>query len=391
MAKQEAAPLPLAKPTNNLFPPPAPTTTTTKGLAAKTPVRPTPRDRGRPRPLVQGGHTPSRGTHRPRRTAVYRSVDSPSLAASPQRPSKEAAEGRKEGPTRACLPGRQPTPPGDGGEPTTLGIPVRGREGARPPRPRSPAPAPPARQPAKRQRPPFVPIHLSPRPFRPHHPKQAALSPARTQALPALPDAREARERAARLRPATQQGEAARRQGTCCTAGPRGQEARASVRGWSKKGALPARKANGNGGKRPSAHGLPAVLPSSVRTVPLGRRGAFIPSRWPRKTRTACCGCACLLPSSANKCGHSQLAPLPAKPPPRTGKAAAAVPCRPPQTKLRQRQLPPLPRTTATPGEGGGGGGALPPASHTSTAATAQLIPLPANHATAGEGAAAAA
>ncbi|XP_063603841.1 proline-rich protein 2-like [Penaeus indicus] len=198
--------------------------------------------RGRPRPLVRED-TPSRGTHAlaaPR----LRSGDLPEPRCLGLRALSGGGGGRKEGPTRACLPGRQPTPPGDGGEPTTLGIPVRGREGARPPRPRSPAPAPPARQPANASDPPSSPYTCL----------------ARAPGRPGGPGARS---------PAAARNTAGR---SCSEAGnvlhgrtkrPRGEGQRARV---VEKGALPARKANGNGGKRPSAHGLPAVRRPSVQS-----------------------------------------------------------------------------------------------------------------------------
>ncbi|XP_063603843.1 basic proline-rich protein-like [Penaeus indicus] len=279
-------------------------------------------NRGRPRPLVRED-TPSRGTHAlaaPR----LRSGDLPEPSL--PRPQSPLRRRRREegGPDQGLPAWTQPTPPGDGGEPTTLGIPVRGREGARPPRPRRRpgAARPPASQSQNASDPNSYPYTCR-RGRSHHHPKRPpsrppvkAHAPSQTPTEPRLrerprspllphhghgPNGPRPGSAQPGCGPQHRQGEAARRQGTLLhgrTKRPRGEGQRARV---VEKGALPARKANGNGGKRPSAHGLPACRPSSVPSSspaanPLPRPGKAVAA-------------TCLPPQT--KCGHSQLAPLP--------------------------------------------------------------------------------
>ncbi|XP_063615870.1 basic proline-rich protein-like, partial [Penaeus indicus] len=209
--------------------------------AAKTPVRPTPPRTGAA-PARSSGRTPPPGGPTPSPHRGFALGTSPSLAASASEPSQEAAEGgRRARPGPACLDDNQPRP---------------GTAGSRP---RSGYPSAAAREPAHRglarrprRRPPASQPNASDPPSSPY------TCLARAPGRPGGPGARS---------PAAARNTAGR---SCSEAGnvlhgrtkrPRGEGQRARV---VEKGALPARKANGNGGKRPSAHGLPACRPSSV-------------------------------------------------------------------------------------------------------------------------------
>ncbi|XP_063603845.1 basic proline-rich protein-like [Penaeus indicus] len=211
--------------------------------AAKTPVRPTPPRTGAA-PARSSGRTPPPGGPTPSPHRGFALGTSPSLAASASEPSQEAAEGgRRARPGPACLDNNQPRP---------------GTAGSRP---RSGYPSAAAREPAHRG--------LARAPGRPGGPGARSPAAARNTA------GRSCSEAGNVLHGRTKR--------------PRGEGQRARV---VEKGALPARKANGNGGKRPSAHGLPAVRRPSTN------------------------------------CGHSQLEPLPPTDRHGRGKAAPRPPDR---------------------------------------------------------------
>ncbi|XP_063616060.1 basic salivary proline-rich protein 2-like, partial [Penaeus indicus] len=255
------------------------------------------REQGPPPPARQGGH-PLQGDPRPRRTAA--SLWGPPRASLPRPQSPLRRRRREEGGPDQGLPAWTTTNPARG---------RRGADHARDtrPRPRGSPPTeaslagpgaarPPASQPANASEPPSSPYTCrrgrsapttpnrppSRPPVKAHAPSQPPTDPrdpglARAPGRPGGPGARS---------PAAARNTAGR---SCSEAGnvlhgrtkrPRGEGQRARV---VEKGALPARKANGNGGKRPSAHGLPACLPSVVRP-PTAATASSNPCRQPTVT-----------------------------------------------------------------------------------------------------------
>ncbi|XP_063615364.1 basic proline-rich protein-like, partial [Penaeus indicus] len=157
-----------------------------------------------------------------------------------------------------------------------------------------------------------------------------------TQACQRFPDAREAPgARTARLRPANTAGRQCLGAGTSA-ARPRtrGQEGGASVRGWSKKGALPtlARPTETAASDRP--HTACLAVPSVVRHVSprprWAQKSSLTPAGPAKHGRPACRPLLACLPPSAHKLRPTAARPLTAHPTGHArgrGKAAAAVPC----------------------------------------------------------------